>query len=77
LWGQRRIPASRAALVLLAEPVFAGIAGYATGERLGPARLAGGLIILVGIAVSELWPRSALTAAGPRQHNRLPSKEVR
>jgi drug/metabolite transporter (DMT)-like permease len=76
LWGQRRIPASRAALVLLAEPVFAGIAGYATGERLGPARLAGGVIILIGIAVSELWPRSALTAVAPRQHNHLSSEEV-
>jgi drug/metabolite transporter (DMT)-like permease len=76
LWGQRRIPASRAALVLLAEPVFAGIAGYATGERLGPARLTGGVIILIGIAVSELWPRSALTTVAPRQHNRLPSKEA-
>ena len=42
LWGQHRIPATRAALILLAEPVFAGIAGYVNGERLGPGRLAGG-----------------------------------
>jgi drug/metabolite transporter (DMT)-like permease len=57
LWGQRRINASRAALVLLAEPVFAGIAGYVDGERLGPLRVTGAVVILVGIAVSELWPR--------------------
>jgi drug/metabolite transporter (DMT)-like permease len=57
LWGQRRINASRAALVLLAEPVFAGIAGYVDGERLGALRATGAVIILVGIAVSELWPR--------------------
>jgi drug/metabolite transporter (DMT)-like permease len=57
LWGQRRIPATRAALILLAEPVFAGIAGYVNGERLGAGRLAGGVAILAGIAVSELWPR--------------------
>jgi drug/metabolite transporter (DMT)-like permease len=57
LWGQRRIPATRAALILLAEPVFAGIAGYVNGERLGAGRLVGGVAILVGIAVSELWPR--------------------
>ena len=31
----------RAALILLAEPVFAGIAGYVNGERLGARRLAG------------------------------------
>ena len=35
LWGQQRIPATRAALILLSEPVFAGIAGYVNGERLG------------------------------------------
>jgi drug/metabolite transporter (DMT)-like permease len=57
LWGQRRIPATRAALILLAEPVFAGLAGYVNGERLGVGRLVGGVAILVGIAVSELWPR--------------------
>jgi drug/metabolite transporter (DMT)-like permease len=56
LWGQRRIPATRAALILLAEPVFAGIAGYVDGERLGAGRLIGGVAILVGIAVSEFWP---------------------
>lgn len=57
LWGQQRIPATRAALILLAEPVFAGVAGYVDGERLGPMRLAGAAAILAGICVSELWPR--------------------
>ena len=57
LWGQQRIPATRAALILLSEPVFAGIAGYVNGERLGAERLAGALTILVGIVVSEFWPR--------------------
>jgi drug/metabolite transporter (DMT)-like permease len=76
LWGQRRIPASRAALILLAEPVFAGIAGYVNGERLGPGRLAGAVVILSGIAVSEFWPRSALTDGVSSHDNRLPSEEV-
>jgi drug/metabolite transporter (DMT)-like permease len=57
LWGQQRIPASRAALILLSEPVFAGIAGYVNGERLGAGRLAGAVAIMAGIAVSEFWPR--------------------
>ncbi|MFI5053819.1 MAG: DMT family transporter [Acidimicrobiia bacterium] len=79
LWGQRRIPASRAALILLAEPVFAGIAGYVNGERLGPARLAGAAIILAGIGVSEFWPRTAaddrvLTPAPAPHDNRFPSE---
>jgi drug/metabolite transporter (DMT)-like permease len=69
LWGQRRIPPTRAALILLAEPVFAGIAGYVDGERLGAGRLVGGAAILVGIAVSELWPRPVPST--PRDRDNL------
>jgi drug/metabolite transporter (DMT)-like permease len=54
VWGQRRIPASRAALILLAEPVFAGIASWMTGERLDATQLAGAAVILIGIAISEV-----------------------
>ncbi len=54
VWGQRRIPASRAALILLAEPVFAGIASWMTGERLDAIQLVGAAVILAGIAVSEV-----------------------
>jgi len=56
LYGQRRISPSRAALILLTEPVFAGIVGYFAGERLGAVRLTGAAIILVGIAIAELAP---------------------
>jgi drug/metabolite transporter (DMT)-like permease len=63
LWGQRRIPAARAALILLAEPVFAGIAGYVNGERLGVLRITGAFVILVGIAVSEFGAASRESAA--------------
>jgi drug/metabolite transporter (DMT)-like permease len=59
VWGQRRIPPSRTALILLLEPVFAGIAGYANGERLGAVKLVGAAVILTGIAVSELAARGA------------------
>jgi drug/metabolite transporter (DMT)-like permease len=62
LWGQRRIPAARAALILLAEPVFAGIAGYVNGERLGALRITGAAVILVGIAVSEIGAASRESA---------------
>jgi drug/metabolite transporter (DMT)-like permease len=56
LWGQKRIAPSRAALILLSEPVFAGVAGYVNGERLGAVELAGAVVILVGIGISELVP---------------------
>ena len=56
LWGQKRIAPSRAALILLSEPVFAGVAGYVNGERLGAVELLGAAVILAGIAVSELVP---------------------
>ena len=56
LFGQRRIAPSRAALLLLSEPVFAAIAGYFAGERLGAIELVGAMVILLGIAVTEFGP---------------------
>jgi drug/metabolite transporter (DMT)-like permease len=66
LYGQRRIAPSRAALILLSEPVFAGIAGYVNGERLGAVRLAGAATILLGIAIAELVPARAGAERGVR-----------
>ena len=65
LWGQQQIPATRAALILLAEPVFAGVAGYVNGERLSAAQLAGAAAIMAGIAVSEFWPRRPVPPIAP------------
>jgi drug/metabolite transporter (DMT)-like permease len=67
MWAQRHIPPTRAALVLLTEPVFAAVISYATGERLSAAAVAGALLILAGAALAELsglrtdrrWRRSA------------------
>jgi len=59
LWGQRRIAPSRAALILLSEPVFAAIAGFVDGERLGGLELVGAVVILGGIALTELGPGRA------------------
>ena len=56
LWGQRRIPPTRAALILLMEPVFAGLAGYIDGERLGAVELIGAVVILGAILIAELGP---------------------
>jgi drug/metabolite transporter (DMT)-like permease len=53
-WGQRRVSPTRAALLLLLEPVSAAVLGFLAGERLGVAGGAGALLILGGILVSEL-----------------------
>jgi len=53
-WAQRHVPPTRAALILLTEPVFAAVAAYLTGERLNAAALAGALLILAGAVLAEL-----------------------
>jgi drug/metabolite transporter (DMT)-like permease len=53
LWGQQRVSASRTALVLMLEPVFAAVLGYADGDRIGVAGAVGAGLILTGILVSE------------------------
>jgi drug/metabolite transporter (DMT)-like permease len=53
-WGQRRVTPTRAALLLLIEPVSAAVLGFLAGERLGATGAAGALLILAGIVVSEL-----------------------
>jgi len=62
LWGQRYVEPSRAAVILLFEPVVAGFIGYMVGERLGAAGYLGALVIFVGIVLAESrsW-RSATT----------------
>jgi drug/metabolite transporter (DMT)-like permease len=72
LWGQQRIPASRAALILLAEPVFAGIAGYVNGERLDATQLVGAAAIMAGIVVSEFWPRGPVPEEPPARDRLSP-----
>jgi drug/metabolite transporter (DMT)-like permease len=44
-------------LILLMEPVFAGLAGYVDGERLGTVEIFGAVVILAAIAIAELGPR--------------------
>lgn len=54
VWGQRRVSATRTALVLLLEPVFAAALGYLTGERLGALGAIGAGVILVAVLTTEL-----------------------
>lgn len=56
-WAQRYLPATHTALILALEPVFAWITSFLfLGERLGRRGAAGALLILAGIAVTELIP---------------------
>lgn len=54
VWGQRQVSATRTALVLLLEPVFAAGLGFVAGERLGPLGALGAGVIVVAILVSEV-----------------------
>lgn len=53
-WAQRTVSATRATLIYAAEPVWGGIIGRMAGDRLGPAALVGGVLIVAGVIVSEL-----------------------
>lgn len=54
--GQRTVPPSRAALLLLLEPVFAALLAAARGEALRPVQLAGAAVIVGAVATSEIVP---------------------
>jgi drug/metabolite transporter (DMT)-like permease len=56
VWAQRVVSPSRAALILLLEPVFAALLAWAAGDPLTAATVAGGLLILVAVVVAEVLP---------------------
>ncbi len=56
MWAQRETSATHVALIFAAEPVFAAVfAHFVQGDRLGLRGIAGGALILAGIAVAQLW----------------------
>jgi drug/metabolite transporter (DMT)-like permease len=55
-WAQQYTPASHTALIFALEPVFAAITSrLVAGERMGARFLAGCILILGGMVISELW----------------------
>jgi len=65
LWGQRYVEPSRAAVILMFEPVVAGFVGYAVGERLGVSGYLGALVILAGIVIAESRSWRGVAAGRP------------
>lgn len=60
VWAQRRVSATRIAIIFSLETVFAGLAGYLfAGDRIGALGLAGCAVILAGIVIAE--PAAAAT----------------
>jgi drug/metabolite transporter (DMT)-like permease len=56
VWAQRVVSPSRAALILLLEPVFAALLAWVTGDQMTAATLAGGALILAAVVVAEVLP---------------------
>lgn len=56
-WAQSHMSATRAAVILTSEPVFAGIAGVLTGDRLTTRIALGAMLVLIAMYVVELGPR--------------------
>jgi drug/metabolite transporter (DMT)-like permease len=64
LFGQRHVGPTGSALLLSLEPVFAGMFGYAAGERLGSGGFIGASLILAGVMVAQLVPAPVGQAGG-------------
>jgi drug/metabolite transporter (DMT)-like permease len=63
-WAQSILPTTHTALILTLEPVFAWITSFVfTGERLGLTPACGALMILAGIALTELVPQPHVPTA--------------
>lgn len=63
-WVQSVLPSTHTALILTMEPVFAWITSFlVTGERLGVGPASGALLILAGIALTELIPQPHVPSA--------------
>jgi drug/metabolite transporter (DMT)-like permease len=63
-WAQQRLSATRTALILALEPVFAFLTSYFFfGERLSGRASLGAILILGGIGITELLPTGTRASA--------------
>lgn len=73
-WAQKTVSPTRATVIYSGEPVWAGIIGRIAGERLPMLALFGGVLIVLGVLVSELplpaWLRGLLLRRSHRAEGR-------
>ena len=62
-WAQQHLDPTRTALLLMLEPVFAGVLGVFVGDHLGVRGAVGAGAILAGIVLAERGPRWARATA--------------
>ena len=63
-WAQSILPSTHTALILTMEPVFAWITSFLVlGERLGLWPACGAVLVLAGIAITELVPQPHVPSA--------------
>ena len=56
-WAQRSVDPSQAAVIYAGEPVWAALFGRIAGERLALVALFGGLLVVLGVVISEWRPK--------------------
>lgn len=56
-WAQRQLDPAQAAIIYAGEPVWAALIGRLAGERLAVLALFGGLLVVLGVLVSEWRPK--------------------
>ncbi len=56
-WAQQSVSPTRATVIYAGEPVWGGIVGRLAGDRLPGLAIAGAVLIVAGVLVSELRPR--------------------
>lgn len=63
-YAQRFLSPSKTALILISEPAFGGIFGWWAGDRLGVGGVAGSVLILSGMLLSEIMGMREAGRAG-------------
>lgn len=59
MWAQARISATEAAIILAFEPVAAAITSVAVGaDRLTTGLMIGGALVITGMLMTQIWPRT-------------------
>ncbi len=65
-WAQARLPATRAAIIMTTEPVFASLFGVIVdGDPLTPRFLIGATLVMAAMYTAELGPRRSREGAVP------------